>query len=263
MRIIVATLLMVAAAPAMAQDAPPLCSDRPGKATPTCVVAAGTLQLETSLTDWSHSSYNGSRDDTLLFGDSLVKYGIGSGTELRVSFTPYIHDRVRDGSAVSVADGFGDIGLSFRSQILPGNADGLALSIEPYVIVPAGSHQVSAGTWSAGVVVPVSLPLPGGWSLAASPSVAASADSDRHGRHLFYSGVVAVGHGLGSNVSGTVELYAAHDRDPSGHTTPVTADFLLAWQPSTNLQFDVSSYVGLNRDAADVELLGGFTRRFR
>ena len=114
-----------------------------------------------------------------------------------------------------------------------------------------------------GVVAPVSISLPGSWSLAASPTVAASADSDGDGRHLFVSGVVALGRDLGGGVTGTAELYVAHDRDPGGHSTPVTADLLLAWQPADDWQLDVSSYVGLNDDAPGIELLAGFTRRFR
>lgn len=247
---------------ASAKDAP-LCSDRPGKATPSCVVASGTLQVETSIIDWTHDVTGGMRSDMLLFGDTLVKYGIGSNTEARIEFTPYIRSRTRTpAGGVSIADGFGDVGLSVRHRFIDGGSAGASISAQPFITLPVGGNAVSSGTVSGGLTVPIDVPLPGGWALNATPTVAAAADSSGDGRHLTYSGVVAVTHGLTGNLSATTEVFIQRDRDPLGHTTQSTLDFLLAWQPIRNWQFDVSSYVGLNRDTPDVELLGGFTRRF-
>ena len=50
------TLLIGAAA--QAQNAP-LCSDRPGKATPSCVIAPGAIQIETSAVDWTRDRADG------------------------------------------------------------------------------------------------------------------------------------------------------------------------------------------------------------
>ena len=251
--------LLTGASAASAQDAP-LCSDRPGKATPSCVVAKGTVQVETSAVDWTRDQVEGVRSDTVLLADTLLKYGIGYDTEVRVGFTPYVRTRKRgtDGR-VSIADGFGDVGVSARHRLIDGD---VSVGVQPFVTLPVGSKSVSAGTWSAGATVPVDVPLPAGWSLNASPTVAAAADADGDGRHLAYSTVVAVSHGFGSKVAATAEFFVQRDRDPSGHSTQATVDLLLAWQPIANWQFDVSSYVGLNRSTPDVELLGGFSRRF-
>ncbi len=252
----------VMAIPAVAEDAP-FCSDRPGKATPSCVVAPGTVQIETSAIDWTHDNVGGTRTDTFLFADTLVKYGIGGNTEARVNVSPYVRSRTRGpGGAVSVVDGFGDIALSLRHRFVDGGESGISVAALPFVILPLGSDAVSSGIVSGGLTVPVDIPLPGGWALNTTPTVAAAADADGDGRHLAYSGVVAVTHALTGNLGATVELFGQRDRDPLGHSTQATADFLLAWQPIRNWQFDVSTYVGLTRNTPDVELLGGFTRRF-
>ena len=211
----------------------------------------------------TRDAQGGARSDAILFGDTLLKYGVGHETEVRIGFTPYVRDRVRTvpGSVV-VADGFGDIRVSARHRLINGGTDGASLAVIPFATLPVGSREVSAGTWSAGAIVPVDIPVPGGWALNFTPTVAASADSDGDGRHLLYSGVIAATHSLGGNFGGTVELFAARDRDPAGHNTQVTADFLLAYAAGGNTQFDVSTYVGLNRQTPDIELLGGFTRRF-
>ncbi|WP_375271450.1 transporter [Sphingomonas sp.] len=263
--LILTPALLLAALPAAAQDAP-LCSDRPGKATPSCVVAPGTVQVETSAVDWTRDEAGGVRSDTLLFADTLLRYGVGGDTEVRVGFTPYVRARTHTGAggtrSVSVDDGFGDVGLSLKHRFVDGGDRGVSIAALPFVILPVGSDAVSAGTVSAGLTLPVDIPLPGGWSLNATPTIAAAADGDGDGRHLTYGNVLALSHSLTTNLGATAEFFVQRDRDPAGHSTQATADFLLAWSPLANWQFDVSTYVGLNRTTPDVELIGGFTRRF-
>lgn len=265
MRCIGVTIVVLSAivgAPATAQEVQ-LCSDRPGKASPTCVVGSRTFQVETSAVDWTRDAAAGTRNDSFLIADTLLRYGIGPQTEVRVAFTPYVRSRTRSADGgVSIADGFGDVGLSLKHRFIDGGSNGVSVAALPFVSLPVGSDAVSAGTVSGGLIIPVDIPLNGGWSLNATPTVAAAADADGNGRHLSYSGVVAVSHALTSSIGATGELFVQRDRDPTGHTTQATADFLLAWQPIANWQFDASAYVGLNRDTPDVELLGGFTRRF-
>ena len=256
-----AALLLLAAAPAIAQD-DTLCSDRPGKATPSCTVSPGTLQIETSALDWTHDKAQGVRTDTLLFGDTLVRYGVGADTEVRLGFTPYVRERTRDGGGVSIADGFGDVGVSIKHRLLDGGDEGISVAALAFVSLPVGSDAVSAGTVAGGLAVPVDVPLPGGWALNATPTIEAAADEDGDGRHLSYAGVVALSHPVTATLDATGEFFVQRDADPLGHTTQATADLLLAWQPLASWQFDVSTYLGLNRDTPDVEVLGGFTRRF-
>ena len=257
--------LLFAPASASAQDAsaPSLCSDRPGKASPTCVVAPGTFQVETSIADWTRDNSDGSQDDTVLIADSLLRYGIADGLELRVAVTPYIHDRTRGGGVIDRDDGFGEVGLSARYLAVDGGEDGLSLAVQPSVTLPVGSHDVSQGTWSADLSVPVSLPLSDGWSLGATPAIYASADADGDGRHFAYSGVGSISKDVGGGVTLTGELWALRDQDPSGHVTQATLDLMGAWQSDSDTQFDLGSYIGLNANTPDIQILGGFTRRFR
>ena len=258
--LLVATLLL-GASTASAQDAP-ICSERPGKAVPSCVLDATTVQVETSAIDWTHDQSDGTRSDTLLFADTLLRYGVGADTEVRINVTPYIRSRTRTFNVVSIADGFGDVSLSVKHRAINGGDRGVSVAVLPFVSLPVGSDAVSAGVVSGGLTVPVDIPLPGDWSLNTTPTIAAAADSDGHGRHLAYANVVDLSHPLTANLTATTEFFIQRDRDPFGHSTQATADVLFAWTPIRNWQFDASSYVGLNHDTPDIELLGGFTRRF-
>ena len=48
---ICAVLTLCVSGAAYAADEPPICADRPGKATSTCAVPAGHWQIETGLAD--------------------------------------------------------------------------------------------------------------------------------------------------------------------------------------------------------------------
>ena len=46
-------VLLIALAASSAAAADPICADRPGKGTGTCIVPAGRWQVETGLVDWT------------------------------------------------------------------------------------------------------------------------------------------------------------------------------------------------------------------
>ena len=58
-------------------------------------------------------------------------------------------------------------------------------------------------------------------------------------------------------VNAGVELAGTHDDDPTGRTTKATADVFAAYIPKSlpTVQFDAATYVGLNHDTPDVEVL--------
>ncbi|MGN6278507.1 MAG: transporter [Sphingomonas sp.] len=247
------------AVPAEAQE---LCAERPGQATPSCVVDPGQVQIESSLTDWSRTDQGDSREDDLLFDDTLVRVGVAEGLEVRGSFTAYEHDRTRDARGVDAGHGFGDVALSAKWRAVDGGDKGVSVALLPSVTLPVGAHGVSQGTWSADLTVPVDVPLSDTWSLDVSPTVSAAADQDGNGRHVAYSGAAALGYKVSDAVSVGGELWAQRDDDPAGHQTLATADLTLAWQPGKDWQLDLSSYAGLTRATPDIELIAGVTRRF-
>lgn len=258
-RFVLAAGLIAVAAPAAAQD---LCADRPGKATPSCVVDPGAVQVETSVIDWSRSDDGATRDDDLLFGDTLVRWGVADAIELRGAFTSYEHDRMRGPGGVTIARGFGDFGLSAKWRAVDGGDKGVSIALLPSVTLPVGDKAVSQGTWSADLTVPIDVPLADKWSLDLSPTLSAAADEDGNGRHFAYAGAASLGYAISDAVSLSGELWAQRDNDPAGHTTQASADLLLAWQPAKDWQLDLSGYAGLTQATPDMELIAGVTRRF-
>ncbi|PZU59089.1 MAG: transporter [Sphingobium sp.] len=262
----IAALCVAASAPtvALADDLRPFCADRPGLGTPPCIVDDGHLIVETGIADWTREDDPDARTDTLSGGDLLLRYGLDTMTEAQIGWTAFGHVRSRDKAtgAVERMTGTGDVTLAVRRSLSHPDGDGFSAAVMPYATLPVGGRAIGAGTVTAGLLVPVSYSLTGGVQLALTPSVEASADEDRHGRHLSYGTVVSVEMDLADAVSATVEYQATRDRDPSGHATQSLAAIALAVQPSDAVQLDLGAVMGLNHARADVEIYAGIARRF-
>lgn len=267
MKMALVALLALAATPASAQDAGglrQLCSDRPGLDTPACTVDKGHLQLEVGIGDWTLDRQRDSRTDTIQGGDVAARLGVTDTTELRLEWTAYGHVRARDRPTGTVdrMTGIGDVTVGIKQNLSHPDGDGFSLALLPFATLPSGGEAIGAGTWSAGLVVPITYQLNEMLTLENTPEVDAAADGDRHGRHLAYSDTIGLGVALTKALGVTAELQALRDRDPDGHETMALGGLSLAWQPKDRMQLDVGANAGLNRATPDIELYFGVTEKF-
>ncbi|MBO9707244.1 MAG: transporter [Caulobacter sp.] len=259
------SILLLAGA-ARAQDAPrDFCADRPGKGSPPCVMDRGRFQAELGVADAAFSRGGGASVDDVTYGGLELRLGLTDRVEGQLAWNAYEHVRAKDRASgqASVADGVGDLTAAVRWSLKNPGGDGVSLAVQPFVSAPVGSDGIGSGAWEGGVVVPVSLPLNGAWSLSLSPQIDARADSDGSGRHAGFGGAIGVGRSFGP-VSLGAELWADRDLDPGGHVTQASFDLTAAWQPPAvrDLQLDLSAYAGLNSDTPDLELVVGVAKRF-
>lgn len=260
----VAAVLMAAATPALAKDERDYCPTRPGLNTTPCTIAPGRVSVETALADWTLDDGDDARTDTVLIGDTLARLGITDTIELQAGWTPYGHVRSRDKASGTVdrAGRIGDVTVGAKVNLLHPDGKGVSIAVQPFATLPVGRQPVGAGDFGAGVVVPVTFDLSDTLNLETTSEIDAAVDEDGSGRHLAYSGVVGLGLKLSKAVSVTLEGQVLRDEDPSGHTMQGLASMSLAWQPNDDLQLDTGAVAGLNRDAPDVELYVGISRRF-
>lgn len=249
---------------AHAQDLRPLCPDRPGLDTPACTVDRGHLILESGLVDWSLDRDPGQRTDSFTFGDLLLRYGVTSNTEVQLGWTALgavrTHDRIA--GTVTHGSGVGDTTLAVRHNLSHPDGSGLAAAIMPYASLPSGGATIGAGTWGAGLVVPLSYSLNDTLGISLTPEIDAVPDSDRHGRHFAYGSAAGLTATLAPSLTSALEFQAIRDQDSSGHTTQALASLSFAWQPRSNLQLDIGAVAGLNRASPDAEVYMGIARRF-
>jgi hypothetical protein len=254
-----AAALPAAAASAQSRD---FCPDRPGLGTPPCTIDRGRGDIEIGLADWTLERSGGDRTDTLVLGDLLVRYGLTDHLEVQLGWTSFGTVRERSGGSTSHMSGTGDVTLALRQNLVHPDGSGFSAALMPYASLPTGGRAIGAGDWSAGLLVPLSYELPHGLTLDFTGRVEAAADSDRHGRHFAYGGIVGLDADLSQDVTATFELSAQHDEDPGGHSTPLVGAVSLAWMARPDLQLDAGANAGLAGGAPDVVLYVGIAKRF-
>ncbi len=255
--------LMTAPTMAAAQDRD-YCPDRPGIGTPACTMAPGRMSFETGLGDWTLSRDADQRDDVLLIGDFLMRVGIAEHAEVQLGWSSLSFARSRDRRTGDVEhrSGTGDLMLALRRNLVNPDGSGFSAAVMPFVSLPTGREPIGAGDWGAGVQIPLSYELSPAISLEMVPEFDADVNEDGNGRHFAFGDVVGVSTPLSDAVTATAEYQFRAVREPGDHHLEHLSGLSLAWQTSDRFQFDIGANAGLDRDADDLEVYLGVSRRF-
>jgi hypothetical protein len=252
-------LALAFAAAAHAAEPRDFCADRPGKATPPCILDAGRVQIETGLADAVIQRHGGAHGETYAIGASEIRFGLTNRLEASAAWAPLIVDHQRGSSRV---EGVGDLTLGARVALSdPDAKDGVAVSAEAIVNAPTATHGLGGGGWSGGARQPIASPLAGGFSLGVTPEADVVRNAAGGGTHLAASTTVALSHGFGDTTLGA-ELWGQLDEDPAGHTRQASFDLTAARALGKDGQLDGGLNLALNRSTPDVEVYVGLSHRF-
>ncbi len=263
-----ASLLIAAtlfgALPAQAQTAAPanglrdFCAQRPGKATPPCIIDAGRLQVETGVADAVFQHSGGVHADTYTLGATELRLGISRRVELEAAWAPVIVNQTRGQPHES---GTGDASLAVLAALTDPDKMGVAVAAQAFVTLPTATHGLGAGGWTGGARLPIAIPLSGGFSLGLTPEVDVLRNAGGGGTHAAWTGVASLGRSFGP-VSLGAELWGQVENDPAGTIRRASADLTSALMIGKTLQFDAGANFGLNRQTPDAELYVGISKRF-
>lgn len=245
-----------------AQDLRDFCPDRPGLGTPACTIDRGHAAVELGALDWTLDRQRGSRTDSYVAGDLLVRFGLTGTLEAQLGWTALGHVRTRKDRTIDESSGTGDVQVALRQNVREPDGSGLSVALMPFMTLPSGGSAIGAGDWGAGLLLPVSHELPRGFQLGLTGSVEAASDADGDGRHLAFGAVIGLDVPVGESVGATFELSTRRDRDPVRSVTELLAGMSGTWSPSDALQLDAGVNLGLNRDSPDLQLYFGVARRF-
>lgn len=256
-------LALLAALPAFvarADDAPPICTDRPTKANATCTVPEGRWQLETDVGNATHDAHPGSSTDTLYFVNPYIKYGIGAHTDIEVNWAPAVRIRTKADGERHTTSGSGDVYVRVKTALFSG--DVFSASLIPFVKAPTAAHGIGNDHWEGGVAMPMSAAVGGGFTVTIGPELDALADADGHGRHLAVTNLVNVAHPLTGALSVAVEYWRQDNHEPSGHVKQESADIAFTYLVGPDLQLDLGASVGVNRATPDHQIYAGVSYRW-
>jgi hypothetical protein len=248
---------------AAAADAPgdglrDFCAQRPGRATPPCILDTGHLQIETGLVDAVFQHSGGVHDDTYAIGGTELRLGVSRRVEFEASWTPLVVDQTRGQPHES---GTGDASLAVMAALTDPDKMGAAVSAQAFVTLPTATHGLGAGGFTGGVRLPMAVPFEDGFSLGLTPEVDILRNADGGGTHTAWTGVASIGRSFGP-ISLGAELWAQAEAAPGGVIRRATADLTSALMIGKTLQLDAGANFGLNRQTPGAELYVGVSQRF-
>jgi hypothetical protein len=256
------TSLTFLSGPVLADDAKPLCVDRPGKNTSACVTDSGRVQLELNAYDETFQSTNGTDTDLLLLLNPTLKYGLSDTLDIEASFAPVQSQRTRAGASDMTVTGHGDVYLRGKWMFTGDGDKGFTAVAEPYVKLATATQGLGNGALEGGLMVPFGYDWGNGWSLSSTPEADVLLDASGHGRHAALVNVVELNREVGSGITLGAELWNNQNFDPAGTVSQSSFDLDVAWLTDKDTQLDVGTNVGLNHATPDLEIYAGISRRF-
>lgn len=132
-----------------------------------------------------------------------------------------------------------------------------------YVKAPTAPRGIGNGAWEGGLIVPVNVTLPKGFTLTLDPEGDINVDAASSRRHGQFVGLVDLGKHLTASTTLEGEIWTSQNFDPAGWVDQVWTDFAVAHLIGKNVQADFGGNFGLNRNTPDVQLYVGVSFRWR
>lgn len=252
--------------PTPAADLRGFCTDRPTKSTGPCTVDAGYFQIESDVFNVTIDHSRGVAADTWLITNPTLKLGLTNTLDFELNMAPYeiITTRDRVTGATMRQSGVGDLFLRFKWALLGDDGGKVAFALVPYVKIPTAPLGIGNGAVEGGLIAPVNVNLPLGWSVTIDPEVDLLENASGQGTHINTSGLLSFSRAVSKQVTFSAEIWSDVNFEPLGTVTQVSADLGLAWIPASQptLQFDGGVNLGLNRQTPGAQLYVGISHRF-
>jgi hypothetical protein len=160
-----------AQAPDVGGSAGVIATDRPAITDSSAVVPFKVFQAENGLLETANQTSN-----TLDFPETLIRFGIAPGTELRFTAPDYYHDFVTPARPRS---GLGDSEVGIKQQLVnvPG---GFQIAAVVSLSFPTGAAAISSHGYDPSFQLPWSHPLSSNWTAAGMMSLYVPTQNGSH-----------------------------------------------------------------------------------
>ena len=239
-------------------------TDRPDKSTSPYTVDAGHFQYETDLLGGTYDGYNSSHTTTreLFTGDPVLKMGITNYADVEVALGGYQNYSVKDRTANTTSnfDGFGDVTLRLKANILGNDGGMVAIALDPFYKIPTATRGLGNGVGEFGLTVPIQVTLPYNFTALFVTEFDDFKNVENTGRHAGFTNLLNISHPITPKLTGSVEIW--NQVQATDIPTQYTLDLSLAYMLGPNTQLDTATYIGLNKAAPDFVAYVGLSQRF-
>jgi hypothetical protein len=228
-------------------------TDRPGFTESSDVIARGTFQFESGL-NFEVNTRNGLRQHSTTAPTSLMRFGLGGRTELRLGSDGFL-SRSADGARAS---GYSDLEVGLKIRLLDHDKAGVDVAVIPMISVPTGSEGFTSGHIDPTIKLTWARALAAGFGATGNVNLALSTDDD--GRYTQRAFSVSLGRDLLADWGGFVEAYGFTPVG-RGDGEGVPLDWGVSRLVGHNLQFDAEMGRALVTAAPDWFVGFGFAIR--
>jgi hypothetical protein len=234
--------------------------DRPTVTEGPFTVDAGHLQIESSFIEYTHDVTAGTRTDAFDVLPTNLRVGVLTNFELDFVLDPYQNSLTTGVEAAGRQQGFGDIDLRAKLNFLGNDGGPFAVGLLPFVKLPAGAAGISNHHVEAGLIFPVGMNLPAGFSIQAM----AEFDLDRDAANTGYGVDSTESIVLQKSITEALGVYVEGvgiAPIQTGRTFQAFVDIGGSLTLSPNIALDAGVNIGISRSAPDFTVFSGITFR--
>lgn len=185
-------------------------TDRPNITESPITTDAGHLQVETDLFRLEKTHEEGSLQTTKLFNQANLKLGISGSTAIQMVVQSYISQKESKDGLSERSNGFGDLTLRIKQNLLGNDKGDFAVALLPYLKFPTAS-ALRDDRYEGGVIVPMSLKLGSEWKLGMQVELDRLQNEDGEGHHTQLLESLTASHPLLKKLDAVAETYYTYD----------------------------------------------------
>lgn len=240
-------------------------TDRPDKTESAYSVDAGHFQLEMDILSYGYDRYNSDREnrreESVAIAPVNLKVGLLNDLDLQLMIEPYVSVRTRDAGGVTRRRGFGDVTVRTKYNLWGNDGGKTAMAVMPFVKLPTNQDDLGNNSVEGGVILPLAVELPAGWSLGAMTEVDFVRDENGGGHHSEFVNTITFGHDIVGDLGGYVEFFSLVSSE-RGSEWVGTVDLGLTYALTDDIQLDGGVNIGVTRSAEDWNPFLGLSWRF-
>lgn len=244
-----------------------LSTDRPDLTESPYTVDAGHFQVEMDVVRFTYDRHNIDRSDTRVSSWSIAETNLKAGLLNNVDLqlvVPVYNEVETDDRAAGVLTrqrGFGDLTLRVKWNLWGNDGGKTAFAAMPFVKFPTNEDDLGNDAVEGGIILPLAVELPGGWSMGLMAEFDFNEDADEDGYHVEFVDSITFSHDIVGDLAGFVEFVSIATTEPGGEWVGLL-DLGLTYGLTEDIQLDAGVNIGLSRAADDVSTFVGLSWRF-
>ncbi|RVU02363.1 transporter [Mucilaginibacter limnophilus] len=223
-------------------------SDRPTIIESPLTVDAGHIMYETDLVKLETQTTEIESNRQWVFNNANIKLGITNSTDFQIFIESYGIEKTKELSTGEreTMQGFGDIRLRVKQNIIGNDKGNFALSVLPYVKFPTNKYSDNK-KYEGGLIVPMEVKLPGEWKLELQVEADRLKDDDDDAYHTELMQGAGISHKLGEKLEAFAETYYTYDFKEHNIYNFLNAE--LQFEVSDHFLIDGGVYYGIQKHA--------------